>query len=155
MFSPLLRIENPMQLRWFGHVSRIPLEILAKHVLLATRRENGPEVVQGPGGVRTSPTLLGPAFVCSQQNYLRLLLTVKYFRFSWSCCPRDPPPTKSGYENERKKEKRWNFVLTESALVAGEFRFATDGENCGEGPTRGIEDFSWSAKQAVSMSMKI
>jgi len=26
-------------------------------------RESGPEVVQGPGGVTTSPTLLGPVMV--------------------------------------------------------------------------------------------
>jgi len=38
----------------------------------------GPEVVQGPGGVITSSTLLGPVFVWSQQNYLKFLLTVRY-----------------------------------------------------------------------------
>jgi len=42
-------------------------------------RENGPKVVQGPGGVTTSPTLLGAVLVWSQQNYLRLLLIVRYF----------------------------------------------------------------------------
>ena len=31
-------------------------------------RESAPEVVQGPGGVNTSPTLLGPVLVCSEQN---------------------------------------------------------------------------------------
>ena len=41
-------------------------------------RENGPAVFQGPGGVTTSQTLLGPVLVWSQQNYLRLLLTVRY-----------------------------------------------------------------------------
>jgi len=39
-------------------------------------RESGPEVVQGPAGVTTSPTLLGPILVWSQQNYLNLLLTM-------------------------------------------------------------------------------
>jgi len=42
-------------------------------------RESSLEVVQGPGGVTTSPTLLGPVLVWSQQNYLKLLLIVRYF----------------------------------------------------------------------------
>jgi len=41
-------------------------------------RESGPEVVQGPGGMTTSLMLLGPVLVWSQQNCLRLLLTVRY-----------------------------------------------------------------------------
>jgi len=41
-------------------------------------RESGPEVVQGLGDMATSPTLLGPVLVWSQ-NYLRLLLIVRYF----------------------------------------------------------------------------
>jgi len=44
--------------------------------------ESGPEFVQGPGGVTTSPTLLGPVMVWSQQNYLKLLLIVKHFGLS-------------------------------------------------------------------------
>jgi len=75
--GPLLRMERS-QLRWFGHVTRMSQEILARPVLLAEPTECGPEVVQGPGGVTTSPTLLGPALVWSQQNYTRLLKTVKY-----------------------------------------------------------------------------
>ena len=35
--------------------------------------------VQGPGRVTTSPTLLGPVLVCTEGNFLRLLLTVGYF----------------------------------------------------------------------------
>ena len=42
-------------------------------------RESGQDFVQGPGGVTTSPTLHGPVLVLSQQNYLRLLLIVRYF----------------------------------------------------------------------------
>ena len=42
-------------------------------------RKSGPEFVKGPGGVTTSPTLLGPLLVWSQQDYLRLLLIVRYF----------------------------------------------------------------------------
>jgi len=45
-------------------------------------RESGPEVVQGPGGVTTSPTLLGPVLVWSQQSYLKSLLTVRHFESS-------------------------------------------------------------------------
>jgi len=41
-------------------------------------RESGPKFVQGPGGVTTSPTLLGPVLVWSQQNYMRLMLIVRY-----------------------------------------------------------------------------
>jgi len=41
-------------------------------------RESGPNFVQGPGGVTTSPILLGPVLVWSQQNYLKLLLIVRY-----------------------------------------------------------------------------
>jgi len=44
----LLRIERS-PLRWFGHVSRIPHERLARQVWLSPR-ESGTEVVQGPGG---------------------------------------------------------------------------------------------------------
>jgi len=72
--EPLLRIQRS-QLLWFGHVSRITHERLARQVLLAKPRESGPEVVQGPSGVTTSLTFLGPVLVCSQQNYLILLLT--------------------------------------------------------------------------------
>ena len=42
------------------------------------RRESSREV-QGPGGVTTSPTLLGPVLVWTEGNFLKLLLTVKYF----------------------------------------------------------------------------
>jgi len=40
--------------------------------------ESVPEVVQGPGRVTTSPTLLDLGLMWSQQNYLKLLLTVGY-----------------------------------------------------------------------------
>jgi len=41
-------------------------------------RESDPKFIQGPGDVTTSPTLLGRVLVWSQQNYLRLLLIVRY-----------------------------------------------------------------------------
>jgi len=60
------------------------------------QRESGPEVVQGPGGVTTSPILLGPVLVWSQQNYLRLLLIVRYFGSSWAAAPATLPKGKAG-----------------------------------------------------------
>jgi len=44
-------------------------------------RESGPNLVQGPGDVTTSPTLLGPILVC-QKNYLKFLLIVRHFMSS-------------------------------------------------------------------------
>jgi len=41
-------------------------------------REIGPQFVQGQGEVTASQTLLCPILVWSQQNYLILLLTVRY-----------------------------------------------------------------------------
>ena len=46
------------------------------------------------------PTLLGSVLVWSQQNYLRLLLTVRYFKSSWGCYSRDTPQRKIRYETE-------------------------------------------------------
>jgi len=37
-----------------------------------------PDVVLGLGAITTSPILLGPVLVWSQQSYLKLLLTVRY-----------------------------------------------------------------------------
>jgi len=66
-------------------------------------RESGPKFVRVPGGVTTSPTLLGPVLVWSQQNYIRLLLIARYsgvvdsevFRLS---------PKEKRYENEKMNE---------------------------------------------------
>jgi len=41
-------------------------------------QESGPKFAQGPGGVITSLTLFGPVLVWSQQNYLKLVLIVRY-----------------------------------------------------------------------------
>jgi len=46
-------------------------ELLARKVLLAAPTEKGPKFVSKPGGVLTSPALLGPVFLWSQQDYLR------------------------------------------------------------------------------------
>ena len=45
-------------------------------------QKSGSEVIQGLGGATTSPTLLGPVMVWSQQNYLKYLLTVRYSKSS-------------------------------------------------------------------------
>ena len=74
-------------------------------------RESDPDAVQGLGGVTASPTLLGPILVWSQQNYLKLLLTVRYSKFSYGCCPRNAPLRKSGHENEWNEYLRY-FIFT-------------------------------------------
>jgi len=76
--EPLLRIKR-FQMRWFGHVPRLPRRDWRGKSCWLHPREGCPEVVQGPGGVTTSPTLLGAVLVWSQWKYLKLLLTVSYF----------------------------------------------------------------------------
>jgi len=78
--EPLLRIESS-QLLLFGHVSRMFHRRLVRQVPLATPTGKRPRC-QGPGGVITFPILLGPVLVWSQNNYLRVVLTVRYFQFS-------------------------------------------------------------------------
>jgi len=55
--------------------------------LLAKPTGQRSDVVLALGGVTASLTLLGPVLVWSQQNYLKLLLTVRYSK-------------KFGHENE-------------------------------------------------------
>jgi len=85
-----------------GHVSNAPGKNgeLSPSGYSLHPRESGPKFVQGPGGIPTFPTFLGPVLVWNQQNYLRFLLIVRYFGFSWGCTPRDSPERKSGHENE-------------------------------------------------------
>jgi len=45
-------------------------------------QESGPKFVQAPGGVTILLNLLGRVLVWVQQNYLRLLLIVRYFESS-------------------------------------------------------------------------
>jgi len=97
--EPLIRIETPY-LRWFDHVARMPRKDWRGKACRLHPWEKGPEVNQRPGDVITPPTLRGPVLVWSQQNYLKLLRTVRYFEYSHSCCHSDPPQRKSGYENE-------------------------------------------------------
>ena len=78
----------------------MPTGRLVRQALLAKPTAKRPDVVQGLGGITASPTLLGPVLVRSQQqNYLRLLLTVRYFTFSYGCCRGNPiPRRKAGME---------------------------------------------------------
>jgi len=68
----LLRTDRS-QLRWLGHVSRMPQEKLARHALLAKPQESGPEFVQGLGGVITLRPCLVPSF-CGASRTI------------WDCC---------------------------------------------------------------------
>jgi len=61
-------------------------EFRGKFCWLSTR-ESGPEIAQVLVGVTTSPTLLGPVLLWSQENYLKLLFTVWYSKSSWGCFP--------------------------------------------------------------------
>ena len=70
-------------------------------------RESDPDVVQGPVGLTTSPTLLGPILMWSQQNYLKLLLIARYSK-SYGCCPTTLPMRKSRHEN---KWNEWHLRL--------------------------------------------
>jgi len=64
----------------------MPSERLVRQALLANPREGDPNVVQDLRDAIASLTLLGPVLVWSQQNYLKLLLTVLLWMF-----PRNPP----------------------------------------------------------------
>jgi len=68
---------------------------MVRQALLAKPTEKRPDAVIGLGGVTASLILLGPVLMCSQQNYLQLLLTVKYSKFSCGCCPTTLPKGKS------------------------------------------------------------
>ena len=54
-------------------------------------QKSGSDVIQGLGGMNTSPTLLGLVLVWSQHNYLKLLLIVRYSKSSLARCRHDPP----------------------------------------------------------------
>jgi len=85
--EPLLLEIKRSQLHWFGHVSRMPTKRLARQVLLTKPTGKQPSGHPRTRWVTTSPTLLGPALVWSQHNYLKLLLTMRYFESSQGCCP--------------------------------------------------------------------
>ena len=63
-------------------VSRIPTKDWRGKSCWLNQPESGPEVLRVPGGVTTSPTLLDPVLVWSQQKYVKLLLTVRYSKSS-------------------------------------------------------------------------
>jgi len=78
----ILQIEL-CQLRWFGEVTRMSQNRRARQVLVIYLRESVSEVNQRPGGVTTSPTLLGRVLVWSQRNNQKFLKTVRYFETSY------------------------------------------------------------------------
>jgi len=82
--------ENTTEVSWAMYPER-PTKDWWDKLFWLNPRESDPDVVQGLGGVTASPTLLCPVLVWSQQNYLKLLLTVRYSKFSYGCCPRNPP----------------------------------------------------------------
>ena len=104
----LLLLLKRCYLRWFGHVTRMSEEWLGGNScwLHSPAREIDPEVVQGPDEMHTSPTLLGPILVWSQQKNLRLPNTAVFFQSSQGYWPRGPPWRQSGRENEKINEKR-------------------------------------------------
>jgi len=57
---------------------------------------------------------LGPVLVWRQQNYVILLSTVRHFKSTWDCCPRNPPQRRSSYGNERMN----TFLRRFSCLVS-------------------------------------
>ena len=82
-------------------------------------QESGPEVVQGPGGVTSSPTLLGPVLVWSQQNYLKFLLIVRFSKFSDGCCPRRNRTFRS---EPFRSEPFWSGRFRSGGFGLGTFR---------------------------------
>jgi len=115
----LLRIEIS-QLRWFGHVSRMPNKRLARQVLLVKPTAKRPKGRPRP---RWSHYLSDLALVWSQQNYQRLLLIVRCSKRSYSCCPNDPPWRKNGHEtgwNEQHQCHLFYSSVFKSAHLASD-----------------------------------
>jgi len=104
--APLLRIDRS-QLRWFGHMSRMSHKRLARQVLLAKHTGKWPRDRPRPSWMTASATLLGPVLLWSQQNYLKLMLTVRYSKISSGFCP-----TTSLEEKRAWKWMKWKtFAL--------------------------------------------
>jgi len=75
--TPLLRIERS-QVIGSAMCPESPRKNWRDKSCWLHRRESSREV-QGPGGVTTSPTLLGSVLVWTEGNFLRLLLIVRNF----------------------------------------------------------------------------
>jgi len=86
-------------------MSRMSQERLVRKSFLLHPWESGPEVDQRPGGVTTSPILLGPVLVWSQQNYLRLLKTRDISSPRRAATPATLPREKAGIKMNEAKAK--------------------------------------------------
>ena len=73
--------------------------ILSKSCWLHPRK-TVPVVGQGPGGVTTSPTLLGPVLMWSRQNCMDCWKPWGFSRLLRPTAPAFPIQRKSGYENK-------------------------------------------------------
>jgi len=83
--EPLLEIDGPSYyglVTWPSHQTG-----LARPFLLAALLGKQPRGQPRLDGMITSPIWLGHVVVWSQQNYQRLLKTMRYFDTSCSCCP--------------------------------------------------------------------
>jgi len=83
----LVGLIRPADSAWHPWVRVIPG---TREILLAAPTKSGPDTDQGPGGVIKQRTWDVLALVWNQQNYQRLLGTVKCFEFSGGC-PSGPP----------------------------------------------------------------
>ena len=100
----LLRIERS-QLRWFGHVSRMPRERLPKQALLA--KANGRRPVGRPRTRWTNYIKDLGAWDFTQVKWWMWWKTVKCGGLILSCCPRNPHG-KAGNEERRREDNVLN-----------------------------------------------
>ncbi|KAL3048111.1 hypothetical protein OYC64_006814 [Pagothenia borchgrevinki] len=90
----LLRVERS-QLRWFGHLVRMPPGRLPREVFQARpagKRERGVDL--GPGGGIISLRWPGSALGSPSQSWLMWPGKRKFGAFCWNCYPCDPTTDK-------------------------------------------------------------
>jgi len=80
----LLRVETS-QLRWFGHVTRMPQERLARPAGYTNGTGKRPICRPRTRWRDYAPDLAWPRLSVNQENYQSLLKTVRYFHSSQSC----------------------------------------------------------------------
>jgi len=99
-----LRIERS-QLRWFGHVTRIPMEILARQFLLVTPKRNRPRCRTRTTWRDNISDLAWPRVGVEPEEFLSEIAENRVvFRFFLRWLPCDPLQRNSGYEIEWKNE---------------------------------------------------